>query len=255
MAMKLNAVEKANDSIIRQYNKQIEKSVRQLGFNNTITQNLINTATQIFGSNSMKAMKVKIGFSQNQINENTGEIIGIPQISRTRATLSQTAKAKELRATTQYTRGELKGNYKSLYNVTKAYQKSIRLATQKIRANLPQNIIEQSKTNPNVVNEYINANLTNEAIQNQTNYDDLASEIFEAYEELKDLGDDTEEFEKFAHFYHDERNNYSDDALLNFIKEKRDELLRYKSKDERDEDNYFAARDALGNLDEYEDIL
>lgn len=255
MAMKLNAVEKANDNIIRQYNKQIEKSVRQLGFNNTITQNLINTATQIFGSNSMKAMKVKIGFSQNQINENTGEIIGIPQISRTRATLSQTAKAKELRATTQYTRGELKGNYKSLYNVTKAYQKSIRLATQKIRANLPQNIIEQSKTNPNAVNEYINANLTNEAIQNQTNYDDLASEIFEVYEELKDLGDDTEEFENFAHFYHDERNNYSDDALLNYIKEKRDELLRYKSKDERDEENYFAARDALGNLDEYEDIL
>lgn len=255
MAMKLNAVEKANDSIIRQYNKQIEKSVRQLGFNNTITQNLINTATQIFGSNSMKAMKVKIGFSQNQINENTGEIIGIPQISRTRATLSQTAKAKELRAITQYTRGELKGNYKSLYNVTKAYQKSIRLAAQKIRANLPQNIIEQSKTNPNAVNEYINANLTNEAIQNQTNYDDLASEIFEAYEELKDLGDDTGEFENFAHFYHDERNNYSDDALLNYIKEKRDELLRYKSKDERDEENYFAARDALGNLDEYEDIL
>ena len=255
MAMKLNAVEKANDSIIRQYNKQIEKSVRQLGFNNTITQNLINTATQIFGSNSMKVMKVTIGFSRNQTNENTGEIIGIPQISRTRATLSQTAKAKELRATTQYTRGELKGNYKSLYNVTKAYQKSIRLATQKIRANLPQNIIEQSKTNPNVVNEYINANLTNESIQNQTNYDDLASEIFEAYEELKDLGDDTEEFEKFAHFYHDERNNYSDDALLNYIKEKRDELIRYKSKDERDEENYFAARDALGNLDEYEDIL
>lgn len=253
--MKLNAVEKANDSIIRQYNKQIEKSVRQLGFNNTITQNLINTATQIFGSNSMKAMKVKIGFSQNQINENTGEIIGIPQISRTRATLSQTAKARELRATTQYTRGELKGNYKSLYNVTKAYQKSIRLATQKIRANLPQNIIEKSKTNPNAVNEYISANLTNEAIQNQINYDDLASEIFEAYEELKDLGDDTEEFEKFAHFYHDERNNYSDDALLNYIKEKRDELLRYKSKDERDEENYFAARNALGNLDEYEDIL
>lgn len=255
MAMKLNAVEKANDNIIRQYNKQIEKSVRQLGFNNTITQNLINTATQIFGSNSMKSMKVTIGFSRNQINENTGEIIGIPQISRTRATLSQTAKAKELRATTQYTRGELKGNYKSLYNVTKAYQKSIRLATQKIRANLPQNIIEQSKTKPNAVNEYINANLTNEAIQNQTNYDDLASEIFEAYEELKDLGDDTEEFEKFAHFYHDERNNYSDDALLNYIKEKRDELLRYKTKDERDEENYFAARDVLGNLDEYEDIL
>ena len=75
------------------------------------------------------------------------------------------------------------------------------------------------------------------------------------YEELKDLGDDTKEFEKFAHFYHDERNNYSDDALLNYIKEKRDELIRYKSKDERDEENYFAARDALGNLDEYEDIL
>lgn len=253
--MKLSAVEKANDNIIRQYNKQIEKSVRQLGFNNTITQNLINTATQIFGSKSMKSMKVTIGFSRNQTNENTGEIIGIPQISRTRATLSQTAKAKELRATTQYTRGELKGNYKSLYNVTKAYQKSIRLATQKIRANLPQSVIEKSKTNPNAVNEYINEHLTNEAIQNQTNYDDLASEIFEAYEELKDLGDDTEEFEKFAHFYHDERNNYSDDALLNYIKEKRDELIRYKSKDERDEENYFAARDTLGNLDEYEDIL
>ena len=58
MAMKLNAVEKANDSILRQYNSQIEKSVRQLGLNHTTTQNLINAAVQIFGAGNMKTMKI-----------------------------------------------------------------------------------------------------------------------------------------------------------------------------------------------------
>ena len=39
MAMKMNAAEKANDSIIRAFNKQIENAYRKLGYNHTVTQN------------------------------------------------------------------------------------------------------------------------------------------------------------------------------------------------------------------------
>ena len=59
MAMKMTAVEKQNDSIIRAYNSQIEKAVKQLGYGHTVTQNLINNATMIFGENNMKQMTKK----------------------------------------------------------------------------------------------------------------------------------------------------------------------------------------------------
>ena len=59
MAMKMTAIEKQNDSIIRAYNSQIEKSVKQLGYYHTVTQNLINNAKLIFGENNIKQMKKK----------------------------------------------------------------------------------------------------------------------------------------------------------------------------------------------------
>lgn len=262
MAMKLNDVEKANDNILRQYNKQIEKSVRQLGLNHTTTQNLINTAVQIFGVNNMKTMKITRLVSESQLNKNTGEIHGVPQISRNRATLSQTAKTKELRATTQYTRGELKGNYKALYDVSKQYQRAIRRAEQKIRMNIPDYIADQTSSNHNIASKYVQSQLTQDVINQQTMYDDLASEIFEAYEDAKDSGDDTDDFETFAHNFHDRRTVDDNDAMLSWLNTQRNNLLREKANIERQEENYAHFRiDELERIrhdivnSEFEDIL
>lgn len=262
MAMKLNTVEKANDNILRQYNSQIEKSVRQLGLTHTTTQNLINAAVQVFGAVNMKTMKITRVLSESQLNKNTGEIYGIPQIARTRATLSQTAKAKELRATTQYTRGELKGNYKAIYDVSKQYQRAIRRAEQKIRMNIPDYIADLTSANPNVANKYVQSQLTQDVINQQTMYDDLASEIFEAYEDAKETGDDTDDFETFAHSFHDRRKIDDNDAMLLWLNDQRNNLLREKATIERQEENYTHFR--IGELErirrdidngEFEDIL
>lgn len=249
MAMKLNAVEKANDSILRQYNSQIEKSVRQLGLNHTTTQNLINAAVQIFGAGNMKTMKITRVLSESQINKNTGEIYGIPQIARNRATLSHTSKAKELRNTTQYTRGELKGNYKALYDVSKQYQRAIRRAEQKIRMNVPDYLADLTVTEPDAVNKYVKTQLTQSAINQQTMYDDLASEIFEAYEDAKDIGDDTDDFQRFADYFHEHRKTDDNDAMLSWLEEQRNKLLREKTQIERQEENYYRFR-----VDELEKI-
>lgn len=268
MAMKLNAVEKANDSILRQYNSQIEKSVRQLGLNHTTTQNLINAAVQIFGAGNMKTMKNTRVLSESQLNKNTGEIYGIPQIARNRATLSQTAKAKELRATTQYTRGELKGNYKALYDVSKHYQRAIRRAEQKIRMYIPNYIADLTATEPNAANKYVQSQLTQNVINQQTMYDDLASEIFEAYENAKESGDDTDDFETFARDFHDKskiddkRKIDDNDTMLSWLEEQRNKLLREKSNIDRQQENYARFRvDELERIrrdidnGEFEDIL
>lgn len=232
MAMKLNATEKANDSILRQYNSQIEKSVRQLGLNHTTTQNLINAAVQIFGAGNMKTMKITRVLSESQLNKTTGEISGIPQIARNRSTLSQTAKAKELRATTQYTRGELKGNYKALYDVSKQYQRAIKRAEQKIRANIPDYIADLTTTQPNAANKYVKSQLTQSAINQQTMYDDLASEIFEAYANAKDNGEDTDDFVQFANYFHENRQT-DNDAMLAWLEEQRTKLLSEKTQIEQ----------------------
>lgn len=237
MAMKLNAVEKANDSILRQYNSQIEKSVRQLGLYNTTTQNLINAAVQIFGANNMKTMKIT-----KVLNATTGELFDIPQIARNRKTLSETAKAKELKAETQYTRGELKGTYKALYNVSKQYQKALRRAEQKIRMNIPDYIADATKTNPKAAAQYVQEQLTPDAIQSQARYDDLASEIFEKYEETKKLGDDTRDFENFADYFHEHRKTDDNESMLAWLEQQRAKLLAEKTQIERQEENYMNLR-------------
>lgn len=262
MAMKLNAVEKANDSILRQYNSQIEKSVRQLGINHTTTRNLINAAVQIFGADNMKTMKITRVLSESQLNKTTGEIYGIPQISRNRDTLSQTAKAKELRAMTQYTRGELKGNYKALYDVSKQYQRAIKRAEQKIRMNIPDYIADMTTTNPNAANQYVKSQLTQGAVNQQTLYDDLASEIFEAYEDAKESGDDINEFETFARGFHDKRKIEDNENMLSWLEEQRAKLLRDKS--QIDNENETPTHYSINEMErirrdinngEFEDIL
>jgi hypothetical protein len=200
MAMKLNAAEKANDSIIRAFNKQIENAYRNLGYNNTVTQNLVNKAISVYGKNAMKEMTITIGYSPNQIDRTTGEIHAIPQIQRNRANVSNTTKAKALKAETQYTSGDKKGQYKNMYDVSKAYQKAIKQARQNIIKSLPNETIK-TKT-PKQLEREIRKKLTRERIAKQVLENDLASEIFAAYEQAKDDGDDIELYQEYANNYH-----------------------------------------------------
>lgn len=193
MAMKLSAVEKQNDSIIRTYNAQIEKAVKQLGYSNTITQNLINNAKIIFGETNMKQMTKK---SVKDIA--TGETVHIPQISRNRKTLSIN-KAKELQKETK----TKYGTYKNMYDVSKHYQNAIDKAIAKKRANIPQKFMEikNIKDRTKAIKKYVN-NVTKTDINEQIMVNDLISEIFEKYNNAMENGENVDDYIEFANDFH-----------------------------------------------------
>lgn len=231
MSMKLNAAEKANDSVIRAFNKQIENAYRNLGYNNTVTQNLVNKAISIYGKNAMKEMSITVGYSPNQIDRTTGEIHAIPQIQRNRANVSNTTKAKALKAETQYTHGDKKGQYKNMYDVSKAYQKAIKQARQNIIKAFPNEMIK-TKT-PKQLEREIKKKLTRERISKQVLENDLASEIFAAYEQAKEDGDDIGLYQEYANNYHS--GGDADLDLINRIAEQRYQTLVDKSLENPDE--------------------
>lgn len=250
MAMKLNTTEKANDSIIRAFNKQIENAYRNLGYNNTITQNLVNTAINIYGKSAMKEMKITIGFSANQIDKTTGDIYGIPQIQRNRANVANTTKAKALKAETQYTSGDKKGQYKHMYDVSKAYQKAIKQARQNIIKSLPNETIKL-KT-PKQLEKEIRKQLTRERISKQILENDLASEIFAAYEDAKEDGDDIELYQEYANNYHS--GGDADLDLINRIAEQRYKTLIDNSLENPDEDTGLTGERLNEFLQGFEEI-
>lgn len=238
MAMKMTAVEKQNDSIIRAYNSQIEKSIKQLGYGHTITQNLINNARSIFGDNNIKSMAKK------SIKDNiTGKTISIPQIARNRKTLS-TGAAKELQK-------EIKtksGNYKNMYDVSKHYQKAIDNAIAQRRANIPDNLmkIKDITKRTNAIKNYVK-NVTKQEIKQQIDISDLMSEIFEAYDNAKEQGYDTTEYTEFA-------NNYHSGNEIN-----KNTLVKLKIKQQESQINLENQQNAynydIGNLADFIEIL
>lgn len=225
MAMKMTAAEKANDSIIRAFNKQIENAYRKLGYNHTVTQNLVNQAKSIYGAASMKEMKITAGYTAGQIDKTTGEIFGIPQINRNRENVSNGMKAKALKAATQYTAGNKKGQYKSMYDVTKSHQKAIEQVRQSILKGIPAGEIRSST--PKQLEQRIKKELKPERIQKQIIENDLASEIFAAYEQAKEDDGDLELYQDFARDYHDGKE--IDYDLLSQINTARYESMLEKS--------------------------
>lgn len=193
MAMKLSAAEKQNDNIIRAYNTQIEKAVKQLGYSNTITQNLINNAKIVFGETNMKQMAKK---SVKDIA--TGETVHIPQISRNRKTLS-TNKAKELQKETK----TKSGTYKNMYDVSKHYQNAIDKAIAKKRANIPPKFMEikNIKDRTKAIKKYVN-NVTKSDINEQIMVNDLISEIYEKYKIAKENGENVDDYIEFSNDLH-----------------------------------------------------
>lgn len=213
MAMKMNAAEKANDSTIRAFNAQIEKAYKTLGANNTVTQNLINKARSVYGASNMKEM--------SRAGNN------IPQIARTRATVSNNTSAKALYQATHYTSGTRKGQFKSMYDATKAHQKAITQIMQDTlkaqsnkdisRYNRRKNILTALKGTTTAKNpiykraekqvkqfeKELKRNWNVEQIQNKISENDLSSEIFDAYAKAKENNEDTGLYEDFARDYHD----------------------------------------------------
>ena len=217
MAMKLNKMEKVNDSIIRAYNKQIENAYRKLGYNHTITRNLVNTARRIFGGDNIKEMAINRGYSKNQIDRTTGEIHAIPQIKRTRATLG-TSKAKELEKVVKQTNANKGGKmYKNQYDVSKTYQNAVNkaIATKKTAViNDPAN----KGRSATEMWDYAN-NVTTAEIQKQIDYDLVAGEIFDKYAQAKEHDEDgIDAYRFFADKYNANETNIDPvliDALRN----------------------------------------
>lgn len=238
MAMKMTAVEKQNDSIIRAYNSQIEKAVKQLGYGHTVTQNLINNATMIFGENNMKQMSKKAG--KDVV---TGQTISIPQIARSRKTIS-TDMAKKL----QFETKTKSGAYKNMYDVSKYYQKAIDYAIAKRRADIPDNLMKIKDINKRTkaIKNYVN-NVTKQEIRNQININDLISETFERYKLAKENGDDVTDYIKFANDYHS-GNEVNQQTLLNLKKKQYEKQLELETA--QNTYNYD-----IGNLADFIDIL
>ena len=238
MAMKMTAVEKQNDSIIRAYNSQIEKAVKQLGYGHTVTQNLINNATMIFGENNMKQMTKK-----SRIDTITGNQIHIPQIARNRKTISNDMAKKLQKETKTKT-----GTYKNIYDVSKHYQKAIDNAIAQRRANIPDNLMQIKDINKRTkaIKNYVN-NVTKQEIKNQINISDLISETFEQYCISKENGDDVTEYIEFANDYHS-GNEVNQQTLLNLKKKQYEKQLELESA--QNTYNYD-----IGNLADFIDIL
>lgn len=238
MAMKMTAAEKQNDSIIRAYNSQIEKSVKQLGYYHTVTQNLINNAILIFGENNIKQMTKK-----SRIDSITGNQVHIPQISRNRKTVSSDM-AKKLQTETK----TKSGTYKNMYDVSKHYQKAIDNAIAQRRANIPDTLMKIKDINnrTETIKKHVN-NVTKQEIKNQININDLISETFEQYNIAKEKGDDVSDYIEFANDYHN-GNEINHETLLNLKKKQYGKQLELETA--QNTYNYD-----IGNLADFIDIL
>lgn len=214
MASKLNPQQKATDSTIRAFNAQIERAYKTLGANNTVTINLVNTAKSLYGASGMREMKIKPhGVVGAMINPATGEVAPIPQIARTKENLNNAYKAKELKGRTQYTTGSRKGQYKNMFDVTRAQQKAIKQVRQNIvKAMTPQ--YRRTHT-PKEIQQEVNRQMTNDLIRTQQLENDLASEIFAKYAKAQQ-GDNDAEFEYYqnlANQYHQNNRQVPDTEL------------------------------------------
>lgn len=200
MASKLTSAQKSADSAIRAYNKQIEKAYRELGYNHTVTRNLVATAKSIFGGGQIKEQSIK-SVSRAMIDATTGEVHAIPQISRSKQNLDRAVNQKLIKELDRRTKfknttgradlDKYNGTYSRLYSVSMAKQDAINKAIQYNKANLPQDIKDALrsattiKDKNDILDNYNRAHLTSDDIYRQIQYNDLASELFDAYHQTR----------------------------------------------------------------------
>lgn len=202
MPMKMDVTETAIDNTLRQYNSQLSKAYKQLGEKHTVSSNLVNNAISIYG-------KENIRFTKD----------GVPQIKRNRATLNMYTNAMKLKSETQYTQGAYKGNYKSMYDVSKAYQKAINQVRQQARNKIPSDFmqIKDLKKRSKAVNDWVNAQTTKANIERILKINDMISEMYAKYNEDSD---DNELINQFATQYHTDTDSMNLDELETYITER-----------------------------------
>jgi len=250
MAMKLNASEKKADIIIRQYNAQIEKAYKTLGYGHTVTQNLVNKARSIFGTDNMKDMSLK-SVSSMQINKATGEVYAIPQIKRNRETLANLYNAMTLKETTQYTRGAYKGNYISMFDVSKAHQRALDRLEKNLRVKNADRLSNMSHEDSLKEWDKIKkTQLNRENLERQIMIDDLASEIFESYNNM-DPCDAPELYSDYQDFA--SGNHNGDDYTTEQLQRLLDERQRFLT--EQQAYNPYLNYNPVNDLENFIDIL
>lgn len=206
MAMKMGVNEKTVDNVLRQYNAQLSKAYKQLGEKHTVSSNLINNAISIYGEENIRFTKD-----------------GIPQIKRNRATVNMYTKAMNLKSESQYTQGEFKGNYKRMYDVTKAYQKAINQVRQQARNKVPAEFMEikDLKKRSSALNNWINAQTTKANINRMLKINDMISEMYTQY---NDDNDDNELINQFANDFHADTDSMNLNELEKYVKERYDKI-------------------------------
>lgn len=235
MAMKLTNAEKAVDSAIRAYNRQIEKAYNELGYDHTVTRNLVSTARSIFGKDSIKTMATKY-IDRKNIDYSTGEYHETIQIKRDRATLTKALNTNAIKmldkatkfknATSDRSLDKYNGQYNRMYNVTMARNKAIERVRAFHTAHLPDNIKEQMQgksiaQKDKILDRYLRSMTTSDNIDTQLLYDDLASEVFEGYKQARnEIGNDPDDYDEdflrmqeFANSYNE--NNFNMELLEN----------------------------------------
>lgn len=206
MAMKMGVNEKTVDNVLRQYNSQLSKAYKQLGEKHTVSANLVNNAISIYGEENIRFTKD-----------------GVPQIKRNRSTVNMYTKAMDLKSESQYTQGEFKGNYKRMYDVTKAYQKAINQVRQQARNKVPAVFMEikDLKKRSAAINKWINAQTTKANINRMLKIDDMISEMYTQY---NDDNDDNELLNQFANDFHTDTDSMNLDDLEKYVKERYDKI-------------------------------
>lgn len=206
MAMKMNVNEKTVDNVLRQYNSQLSKAYKQLGEKHTVSSNLINNAINIYGDENIRFTKD-----------------GVPQIKRNRSTVNMYTKAMDLKSESQYTQGEFKGNYKRMYDVTKAYQKAINQVRQQARNKVPAEFMEikDLKKRSVAINKWINAQTTKANINRMLKINDMISEMYTQY---NDDNDDNELINQFANDFHADTDSMNLDELEKYVKDRYDKI-------------------------------
>lgn len=254
MAMKLDATEKAIDSAIRAYNKQLEQAFAKLGYDHTITRNLVSTARSIFGKDSVKTMTTKHVDKKN-IDMSTGEYFETIQIRRDRATISK-AKEKNLisllnkavkyeNKTRNRELDKFNGSYKTMYNVSHAYNNAVEQVRAFHTANLPEHIKDAMKgksvvEKDKILEGYLKTITHTDNIDIQLLYNDISSEVFATYAQARQEIDDNDDFDEnflrmqeFAQNYN--THNYNSELLYQARMARENWIYSQQYKNELDE--------------------
>lgn len=244
MAMKLTDAQKAVDSAIRSYNRQLEKAYNELGYDHTITRNLVSTARSIFGKDAIKAMDTKY-IDRKNIDYSTGEYHETIQIKRSKSILDKAISENlidKLNKATRFTNktsdrslDKYNGTYNRLYNVTLARNTAIEQLRMFHQAHLPQSILDNMKGKSvaqknDILQAYLKRVTTTDNIDMQIFYNDLASEVFAGYHQARDEIDNSyydydEAFLKMQEFAQNYNANNYDLNLLYEARRARDNWI------------------------------